>query len=136
MLSSLFSSLKEFAGKSVGFLGALAKDTRIPAWDKAVLAGFAALLVSPIDIIPDFIPLLGQLDDLAILVVILDYVFNRLPEEVVLAHYPWNPAGFKAWRRRMRFLSTLVPDWARKRIWRVGETSGPAAAPDPRSAGA
>jgi uncharacterized membrane protein YkvA (DUF1232 family) len=111
----------EFLKKSLAFVKALSLDDRIPAWDKAVLAGMVALLVSPIDIISDFIPLLGQLDDVVIAILLLDYVVNRLPEAILLAHWPWDPAKLSSWRKRLRFLSLLVPAWARDRIWAVQE---------------
>ena len=52
--------------KLIKFLQDVAKDDRIPERDKVVLAGLLVLLVSPIDLIPDFIPVLGYLDDLII----------------------------------------------------------------------
>ena len=116
--------MKDFFLKSIRFVRDVSTDSRIPSWDKAVLAGFAALLVSPIDLIADFIPILGQLDDLVIIILVLDYIFNRLPEEILLAHYPWDPEGLKATRKRMRFLSMLVPDWIRKKIWAMPGASG------------
>jgi uncharacterized membrane protein YkvA (DUF1232 family) len=52
----------------------LALDPRVP-WRDKVLAGFAAAyLVSPIDLVPDFIPGLGQADDLVVAV----WAFRRL----------------------------------------------------------
>ena len=111
----------EFFRKSFAFVKAVSMDDRIPTWDKAVLATMVALLVSPVDIISDFIPVLGQLDDVVILIVLLDYMANRLPEQILLDHFPWDSTQLKAWRRRLRFLSMLVPDWARRRIWAMPE---------------
>ena len=42
------------------------KDSRTPWYAKALVAAVVAYAVSPIDLIPDFIPVLGQLDDLVI----------------------------------------------------------------------
>lgn len=113
----MLRAIGDFLKKSLAFVTGLSKDPRIPAWDKAMLAALIALLASPVDFISDFIPVLGQLDDMVIAIVILDYVINRLPESIVLNHYPWDPAGYKAWRRRLSFLSLLVPAWVRNRIW-------------------
>lgn len=110
-----------FLKQSLAFVKALSLDSRIPAWDKAVLAGMVALLVSPVDIISDFIPVLGQLDDIVIAALLLDYVVNRLPEAILLDHWPWDPARLSIWRKRLRFLSMLVPTWLRNRIWAVQE---------------
>jgi uncharacterized membrane protein YkvA (DUF1232 family) len=43
-----------------------ARDRRVPWYSKAVAAAVAAYALSPIDLIPDFIPVLGYLDDLVI----------------------------------------------------------------------
>ncbi|WP_283194823.1 YkvA family protein [Rhizobium sp. AN80A] len=43
-----------------------ARDRRVPWYAKAVAGGIAAYALSPIDLIPDFIPVLGYLDDLVI----------------------------------------------------------------------
>jgi uncharacterized membrane protein YkvA (DUF1232 family) len=110
--------------KSLTFLAALSKDPRIPARDKAVLAGMIALIASPFDIIPDFIPVLGQLDDLMILILMLDYACNRVPDEVLRDHFPWDAAQLLTWRRRAGFLVKLVPHWVKEKIWVAGERAG------------
>ncbi|HYD13939.1 MAG TPA: YkvA family protein [Allosphingosinicella sp.] len=65
----MFSALKAWAGRlkrDVVALWLAARDPRTP-WHARALAGFtAAYALSPIDLIPDFIPLLGYLDDLLI----------------------------------------------------------------------
>jgi uncharacterized membrane protein YkvA (DUF1232 family) len=43
-----------------------ARDPRVPWYAKCVAAGVAAYALSPIDLIPDFVPVLGYLDDLVI----------------------------------------------------------------------
>src|SRR5690606_26425743 len=117
------SVLIGFLGKSLGFAKALSMDPRIPARDKAVLAGMLALLISPIDIIPAFIPVLGQLDDAMIAILILDYICNRVPDEVLRDHFPWDPAKLLTWRKRAGFFTGLVRHWAKEKIWRAGEAA-------------
>lgn len=107
--------------KSLTFVTALSKDPRIPSRDKAVIVGMLALIMSPFDIIPDFIPILGQLDDLMILILLLDYVCNRVPDEVLQDHFPWDPSHVLAWRRRIGFFVKLVPHWVKDKIWRAGD---------------
>lgn len=109
--------MRETLSKSIAFVTALSKDPRIPSRDKAVLAGMLALIVSPIDIIPDFIPVLGQLDDLMILILMLDYVCNRVSDEVLREHFPWEPETLLSWRRRVGFFVRLVPHWVKEKIW-------------------
>jgi uncharacterized membrane protein YkvA (DUF1232 family) len=112
--------MRGFLIKSVSFVTAVSKDTRIPSRDKLVLVGMLALLASPIDIIPDFIPVIGQLDDMMILVLMLDYLCNRVPDEVLRDHFPWNPERMLAWRRRVGFLARLVPHWVKDKVWQAG----------------
>lgn len=64
----------------------LARDPRVPMQQKLVLGGMAAYLAFPIDIIPDFIPVIGELDDLAVLIIGLDWFIRNAPPDVVEEH--------------------------------------------------
>ena len=65
---------------------ALARDPRVPTQQKLVLGGIAAYLAFPIDVIPDFIPVIGELDDLAVLIFGLDWFIRNAPADVVEEH--------------------------------------------------
>ena len=65
---------------------ALARDPRVPTRQKLVLGAIAGYLVFPLDIIPDFIPVIGQLDDLGVLIFGLDFFIRNAPPEVVEEH--------------------------------------------------
>lgn len=69
----------------------LLKDPRVPAAAKVKLGLFVVYLASPIDIIPDFIPVLGQMDDLVAAVLVVKDILNSTPQEVVLEH--WSGQG-------------------------------------------
>jgi uncharacterized membrane protein YkvA (DUF1232 family) len=64
----------------------LARDDRVPARQKILLGAIAGYLAMPIDLIPDFIPVIGQLDDLAVLIFGLDLFIKGAPKEVVEEH--------------------------------------------------
>jgi uncharacterized membrane protein YkvA (DUF1232 family) len=64
----------------------LARDPRVPTQQKVVLGAVAAYLAFPIDIIPDFIPVLGQLDDVGVLIFGLDWFIKNAPADVVDEH--------------------------------------------------
>jgi uncharacterized membrane protein YkvA (DUF1232 family) len=132
----MVQKIGDFLKKSLGFVKALSLDPRIPTWDKAILAAMVAMLVSPIDIISDFIPVLGQLDDILIALILLDYVVNRLPEPILLDHFPWDKDRLRSWRRRLRFLTLLIPAWARDRIWAMQEAKVAESASDRPPSGA
>jgi uncharacterized membrane protein YkvA (DUF1232 family) len=65
----------------------LAADTRVPAWIKVVIPALVAVyLVSPIDILPDVIPGLGQLDDIAVILLGIKLFIDMSPPDVVRQH--------------------------------------------------
>ena len=66
----------------------LARDRRVPALRRLQLIVLGAYLVSPIDLVPDFIPVIGQLDDAAIAAVVLRGVVRSAGPGVVAEHWP------------------------------------------------
>ena len=80
--------------KIIQFIKDVSQDERIPERDKKILLVLVALIISPIDIIPDWIPLIGIIDDLVILAVVLDYLFSVLDRDVLLSHYPFSLKSF------------------------------------------
>lgn len=79
-----------------------ARDPRVPVLAKLLAACVAAYALSPIDLIPDFIPVLGYLDDLILVPLGLWLVIRLIPREVMadlrlkaeaIAARPRSPAG-------------------------------------------
>src|SRR3954467_1889673 len=68
-------------------LGGLLTDRRVSALDKLLVAGAIAYIVMPIDIIPDFIPFLGEVDDLYLLIFALQRLISNAGRNVVYAHW-------------------------------------------------
>ena len=64
-------------------LWALARDPRVPTARKAVLGFAGAYIVSPIDLIPERIPFVGALDDVAVMVLAIDVFLEGLPENLL-----------------------------------------------------
>jgi len=64
-------------------LWSLLRDERIPRTRKAVLALAVGYLASPIDLVPDFVPLLGALDDLVVAVLAIDVFLEGVPEALL-----------------------------------------------------
>lgn len=74
-------------------------DPRVPRRVK-VAVGLAALWVlSPVDLIPEFLPVIGPLDDVVVVALALRYAARRLPRDVLL----------EAWPGEARLLARLVP---------------------------
>jgi uncharacterized membrane protein YkvA (DUF1232 family) len=61
-------------------------DNRVPMWMKAVLLIPLIYVLSPIDIIPDFILGLGQLDDIGIILAGMRFFQSLVPDEIVAEH--------------------------------------------------
>lgn len=100
------------------FLTDLAEDERIPLQNRVVLGGLVLYLLTPVDIIPDFIPIIGWLDDVFVALIILDYVFNSADTELILEHYPWNKKNFNKVKSYAQRLSFLVPAGVKKFLFR------------------
>lgn len=60
-----------------------ARDPRTPWYAKLLVAGIVAYAFSPIDLIPDFVPVLGYLDDLILIPVAIALVIRLVPDSVL-----------------------------------------------------
>ena len=92
----------------------LVADDRVPARTKLALTGLAVYLASPWDLIPDFIPVLGQLDDLTAILLFVDGVLNQVDDEILREH--WR--GDIRTLRTTQFLARQVSRWVPARIKR------------------
>ena len=74
----------------------LAADTTLPRQVRVRLVLLLAYLAMPIDLIPDFIPVLGYADDAIIVTAVLRGVVRRAGLAAVRAHWPGTESGFAA----------------------------------------
>jgi uncharacterized membrane protein YkvA (DUF1232 family) len=63
-----------------------ARDPRVPWYAKAVALAVAAYALSPIDLIPDFIPVIGYLDDLIIVPLGIVLAVRLIPADILAEH--------------------------------------------------
>lgn len=82
-----------------------ARDPRTPWFAKALALVVAAYAVSPIDLIPDFVPVIGYLDDLVIVPLGILMVVRLIPPEVMEEH---REAASKATERPVSSLAAGV----------------------------
>lgn len=108
----------KFIQDLIQFLKNVSKDEKIPERDKVVLMALITLLVSPFDLIPDWIPFFGQLDDLIIIGLILDYFFKVLDSEILLSHWPWDMKMFIRVKKISHLLEFFVPKILKKKLWK------------------
>jgi uncharacterized membrane protein YkvA (DUF1232 family) len=82
----------------VRLLARLARDPTLPRGVRVRLWLLLAYLASPIDIIPDFIPVIGYADDVIIVALTLRAVVRRVGNEPLRRHWPGTDAGLAAVR--------------------------------------
>ncbi|MGH2406911.1 MAG: YkvA family protein [Candidatus Limnocylindrales bacterium] len=78
-----FMPLASRAPTYIRLLWALVRDERIPTSKKAVLGLAVGYLASPIDVVPDFVPFLGAVDDLVVAVLAIDVFLEAVPEALL-----------------------------------------------------
>jgi uncharacterized membrane protein YkvA (DUF1232 family) len=72
----------------------LLSDRTVPFGVRLALVGLLAWLLNPIDLIPEFIPVLGPLDDVVVAVLVLRYVRRRLGDEELQSRWPGTADGY------------------------------------------
>ncbi|MEY2404380.1 MAG: hypothetical protein QOD38_1931 [Acidimicrobiaceae bacterium] len=88
-------TLKELAGflpNCVTMIRRLRKHPSVPRRAKVALAFAGLWVLSPIDLIPEFLPVIGPLDDVVVFALALRYAARRVPRDVILAAWPGDPA--------------------------------------------
>jgi uncharacterized membrane protein YkvA (DUF1232 family) len=68
-------------------LGGLITDRRVSGVDKLLVAGAMAYIVMPLDLLPDVIPFLGQVDDIYLLMLALERLIANAGASVVSSHW-------------------------------------------------
>jgi uncharacterized membrane protein YkvA (DUF1232 family) len=80
----------------------LRKDPRVPTRVKVAVAFAGLWVLSPIDLIPEFLPVIGPLDDIVVVALVLRYAARRVPAEALI----------DAWPADRRILERLAPSIA------------------------
>ena len=69
----------------------LRKDRRVPRSAKLAVAVAGLWVLSPIDLIPEFVPIIGPLDDVIVVALAFRYAARQVPREVLLEAWPAEP---------------------------------------------
>ena len=95
LLALLIAGRREDARALAGFVPdcailcrRLLRDPRVPFARKLALAALVAYLLMPFDIVPDFIPVAGQLDDAVLLAFVLRGIVRGAGAQAVAEHWP------------------------------------------------
>lgn len=69
----------------------LRRDPDVPRKVRLAVLFAALWVASPIDLIPEFLPVIGPLDDAVVVALVLRYALRHIPREVVLREWPGRP---------------------------------------------
>lgn len=105
-------------------LGGLVVDHRVALLDKLLVIGAIAYIVTPIDVIPDFIPFFGEIDDLYLLVLALQRLISNAGRTVLLDHWRGEPADLTDLnlRNAMTAAAFFLPKRIRRRLRVIGRS--------------
>lgn len=87
-------TLKELAGflpNCVTTIRRLRKHPSVPRRAKVAIGLAGLWVISPIDLIPEFLPVIGPLDDVVVFALAMRYAARRVPREVLLDAWPGDP---------------------------------------------
>jgi len=100
----------------------LITDKRVNAVDKLVVAGAIAYILLPVDIIPDFIPFLGEVDDVFLLIMALQRLIANAGRAVVQAYWPGDPAELSEMNleKILAAAAFFLPRRMRRRLRTIG----------------
>lgn len=115
-LRALAKDAALFVPNVIKLLGRLVKDPRVPRRSKVLLGALALYLVSPIDLMPDAIPVVGMVDDVLLAAYAVNHLIARAGEEVVLEHWDGPQDLLEIVRSVLDATSSLVPPPLRKWI--------------------
>lgn len=98
-------------------------DSRVSLIDRVLVGASIVYLVSPLDILPDVFPVLGQVDDLFFIVFSLTRLFERASRDVVLSHWRGRPEELTAGAlKRLIFLASFfATPRMRRRLRSLGQ---------------
>jgi uncharacterized membrane protein YkvA (DUF1232 family) len=83
--------LAAFLPDCVTAIRRLRRDPRVPRRAKIAILIAGVWVASPIDLIPEFIPVIGPLDDIVVVALALRYAARQVPRDVLLAAWPGEP---------------------------------------------
>lgn len=87
----LLKQVVEFLPSCVTAARTLRRDPVVPRRAKVALLVAVVWVVSPIDLIPEFLPVIGPLDDVVAVVLLLRYAARSIPRETLLSAWPTDP---------------------------------------------
>jgi uncharacterized membrane protein YkvA (DUF1232 family) len=87
----ILRDLAAFIPDCVTTVRRLRKDPRVPRRAKIAVVIAGIWVASPIDLIPEFLPVIGPLDDIVVVALALRYAGRQVPREVLMEAWPGEP---------------------------------------------
>jgi uncharacterized membrane protein YkvA (DUF1232 family) len=88
-------ALAGFVPDALVLVARLLRDPRVPRRRKLLLGALLGYLALPFDLVPDFVPVVGHLDDAVVAVVVLRRVLRGSGEALVRTHWPGPEASLR-----------------------------------------
>jgi uncharacterized membrane protein YkvA (DUF1232 family) len=100
----------------------LITDPRVELLDKLLVAGAIAYVMIPEDIFPDFIPLIGEVDDVFVLVLALRQLMKSAGREIMLEHWMGDPDDLEELNleKVLAAAAFFLPRRVRRRLRTIG----------------
>jgi uncharacterized membrane protein YkvA (DUF1232 family) len=95
----------------------LVRDPVLPRAAKIALAAAAVYLASPLDLIPDFIPFVGYLDDVLVAAVVVDGILNYVDRGLILRYWPGTADSLDRVARAAKLFAMWVPRRLKQRVF-------------------
>jgi uncharacterized membrane protein YkvA (DUF1232 family) len=89
--AGLLKDLAGFLPACITLARRLRTDPRVPWQAKAAVVLAGLWVLSPIDLLPEFLPVIGPLDDVVVVALALRYAARRVPRDVLLQAWPGEP---------------------------------------------
>jgi uncharacterized membrane protein YkvA (DUF1232 family) len=83
--------LARFIPDCVTAIGRLRRDPRVPRRAKVAVVLAGLWVASPVDLLPEFLPVIGPLDDIVVVALALRYAARQVPRQVLLDAWPGDP---------------------------------------------
>jgi uncharacterized membrane protein YkvA (DUF1232 family) len=118
---TVISTMKELPN-FLRLIGGLLADVRVSATDKLLVAGAIGYVLLPLDFVPDFIPFVGEIDDVFLLVLALQRLIANAPRQVVLQHWMGDPRQLRSLdlERVLVAAAFFLPRRVRRRLRTIG----------------
>jgi uncharacterized membrane protein YkvA (DUF1232 family) len=103
-------------------IGGLLTDVRVSTTDKLLVAGAIGYVLLPMDFVPDFVPFIGEIDDVFLLVLALQRLIANADRSVVLEHWMGDPKQLRSLdlERVLVAAAFFLPRRVRRRLRTIG----------------